>query len=39
MVEFNLFDAETMRPAAAIYDPCVYNPECDPSWPWWPWGG
>jgi hypothetical protein len=35
MVEFTLFEAETARPSAAMYDPCVYNPECDP---WWPWG-
>jgi len=36
MVEFSLFDTETTRPSAAMYDPCVYNPDCDP---WWPWGG
>jgi hypothetical protein len=34
MVEFSLFDAETSRPSAAMYDPCVYNPDCLP----WPWG-
>ena len=32
MIEFSLFDAETMRPSASLYDPCVYNPECLPPW-------
>ena len=37
MMEFTLFEAETARPAAAMYNPCVYNPECDPTLPW-DWG-
>jgi hypothetical protein len=32
MVEFNLFETETMRASATLYDPCVYNPECLPWW-------
>ena len=34
MVELSLFDTETSRPSAAMYDACVYNPECDPTLPW-----
>jgi hypothetical protein len=34
MIEFSLFDAETTRPAAAMYMPCVYTPEGCNSWSW-----
>lgn len=33
MAEFNLFEMETLRASASLYDPCVYNPDCIP--PWW----
>lgn len=29
MFEFTLFAHETVKPSAAIYNPCVYGP-------WWP---
>jgi hypothetical protein len=33
MTEFSLFDiATTKSTAAALYNPCVYNPECNPYW-------
>lgn len=34
MIEFSLFDlATTKSTAAALYNPCVYNPEC--MYPYW----
>lgn len=34
MVEFKIFDAETTRPSATLYNPCVYDPDCQSWWSW-----